>query len=96
MRRLLALFILQDGARSASVCGYSVSPAVFSWEENHCYRLADVRFSIIGIDRWRNGGRQIFGAKMIHLLAAKLFPWAVGVRWRAVAAWGAAGRSSFC
>lgn len=28
---------------------------------------------------------------MIHLLAAKLFPWAVGVRWRAVAAWGAAG-----
>lgn len=28
---------------------------------------------------------------MIHLLAAKLLPWAVGVRWRAVAAWGAAG-----
>lgn len=28
---------------------------------------------------------------MLHLLLAKLFPWAVGVRWRAVAAWGAAG-----
>ena len=28
---------------------------------------------------------------MIHLLAAKLLPWAVGIRWRAVAAWGAAG-----
>lgn len=28
---------------------------------------------------------------MIHLLAAKLLPWAVGVRWRAVAAWGAGG-----
>ena len=28
---------------------------------------------------------------MPHLLAAKLFPWAVGIRWRAVAAWGAAG-----
>ena len=28
---------------------------------------------------------------MLHLLAAKLFPWAVGIRWRAVAAWGAAG-----
>lgn len=27
---------------------------------------------------------------MIHLLAAKLFPWAVGIRWRAVAALGAA------
>ena len=26
---------------------------------------------------------------MLHLLAAKMFPWAVGVRWRAVAAWGA-------
>jgi len=28
---------------------------------------------------------------MIHLLAAKLLPWAVGIRWRAVAAWGGAG-----
>ena len=28
---------------------------------------------------------------MLHLLAAKLFPWAVGIRWRAVATWGAAG-----
>lgn len=28
---------------------------------------------------------------MLHLLAAKLSPWAVGIRWRAVAAWGAAG-----
>ncbi len=29
--------------------------------------------------------------KMFHLLLAKLFPWASGIRWRAVAAWGAAG-----
>lgn len=28
---------------------------------------------------------------MLHLLLAKLFPWALGVRWRAVAAWGVAG-----
>jgi hypothetical protein len=28
---------------------------------------------------------------MLHLLLAKLFPWAIGVRWRAVAAWGAVG-----
>ena len=28
---------------------------------------------------------------MLHLLAAKLFPWTVGIRWRAVAAWGAVG-----
>lgn len=32
---------------------------------------------------------------MIHLLAAKLFPWAVGIRWRAVAAWGAVGAFGF-
>ena len=31
------------------------------------------------------------GQKMLHLLAAKLFPWAVGIRWRAVAALGVAG-----
>lgn len=28
---------------------------------------------------------------MIHLLVAKLFPWAVRVRWRSVVQWGAAG-----
>jgi len=27
---------------------------------------------------------------MIHLLAAKLLPWAVGIRWRVVGRWGAA------
>ena len=29
--------------------------------------------------------------QLLHLLLAKAIPWATGIRWRAVAAWGAAG-----